>query len=166
MLDAPNRPLFLPLKYHSDAQYPSVFWITNGWNAVVGNMAAGAGTCGACYWYVPAGNHDMVDVGPDNTPMKWSGYSQIQADPKGPLYNARAGRSPVRLFYSNYCSTAMHSFSITDGSPCTQVTQGNIDPVKNLRAPAAPPDGPQGDNAESLQSRMYYPRLGCPFNRS
>src|SRR5262249_29099578 len=36
--------------YHSDFNHPSVFWIMNGWNDFVGNMAAGAGTCGACYW--------------------------------------------------------------------------------------------------------------------
>ena len=31
---------------------PSVFWITNGWNDFQGNMAAGAGMCGVCYWQV------------------------------------------------------------------------------------------------------------------
>src|SRR5262249_22996554 len=33
LLDARNDPTLLPLKFHSDAQYPSVFWITNGWNS-------------------------------------------------------------------------------------------------------------------------------------
>ncbi len=167
LLDAQNELNFLPLKYHSDSQYPSVFWITNGWNALAGNMAAGAGTCGACYWYVPAGNHDMMDVPPDGkmmTPMKWSGYSAIQADPRGPGYNGRAGISPVQLFYKNYCSSAQHSLSITDGSPCTQVTRlipapQVVKPVPNLRAPPAPDStNPQGDGAESETSRMYYPR--------
>ena len=157
LLDAPNRPKFLALKYHSDSQYPSVFWLTNGWNTVAGNMAAGTGTCGACYWYVPAGNHDMVEVGPDNTAMKWSGYSQIQADPNGPLYNGRAGKSPIRAFYQNYCSSAMHSLSITDGSPCTQVEEGYVKAVTNVRAPAEP-ELPNGDEAESMMSRMYFPR--------
>ena len=59
---------YLPLKYHSDSQYPSVFWITNGWNSFAGNMAAGAGTCGACYWFVPAGNHDMMECSPRARP--------------------------------------------------------------------------------------------------
>ena len=34
--------------HRSDVVYPTVFWITNGWNEFVGNMAAGAGTCGVC----------------------------------------------------------------------------------------------------------------------
>ena len=137
LLDAPKAPNnnYFPLKYNSDSRYPSVFWITNGWNSLAGNMAAGAGTCGACYWYIPAGNHDMVEVAPDNTPMKWSGYSQIQADPKGPFYNGRAGLSPVQMFYKNYCSTAMHSLSVTDGSTCTAMNEGKVVAVQNTRAP-------------------------------
>ncbi len=160
LLDARNSPMKDTLKYHSDANYPSVFWITNGWNSLVGNMAAGAGTCGACYWYVPAGNHDMMDVPPGNghgmTPMKWSGYSQIQASPKGPGDADRAGISPVKLFYKNYCSSAMHSLSVTDETPCTQIEQGTIASIKNRRAPDAPPQ----DNVppESEASKMYYPR--------
>ncbi len=75
---AANRPL----KYNSDSTYPSAFWITNGWNAFAGNMAAGAGTCGACYWYISAGNHDMVETNMTK-PMNWSGYSLIQKDPRG-----------------------------------------------------------------------------------
>ena len=48
--------------YRSDVEYPTVFWITNGWNDFIGNMAAGAGTCGAAYWLVPASNMNMVEV--------------------------------------------------------------------------------------------------------
>ena len=62
LLDARNFPQSLPLKYHSDAQYPSVFWIVNGWNSVAGNMAAGAGTCGACYWIPSVANHNFIEV--------------------------------------------------------------------------------------------------------
>jgi cell migration-inducing and hyaluronan-binding protein len=50
------RPPDLPnngFPYRSDSEYPSVFWITNGWNSFVGNMAAGAGTCGACIGLSP-----------------------------------------------------------------------------------------------------------------
>jgi hypothetical protein len=50
------------LIYRSDYNYPTVFWITNGWNDFIGNMAAGAGTCGAAYWLVPAWNRNMSDV--------------------------------------------------------------------------------------------------------
>jgi hypothetical protein len=34
--------------YRSDSEYPSVFWITNGWNEFNGNMAAGAGMERGC----------------------------------------------------------------------------------------------------------------------
>jgi hypothetical protein len=161
LLDARNGPELIPLKFHSDSQYPSIFWITNGWNAFAGNMGASAGTCGACYWLMPAGNHDMMDV-PDSgspmmTPMKWSGYSALQADPKGPGYSGRAGLSPVRLFYKNYCSTAMHSLSVTDGSPCLQVRNGPTTAVPNLRTPDATSDP---DHEPDL-SRMYYPRYAA-----
>ena len=62
----------------TDSAYPSVFWITNGWNDFIGNMAAGAGACGAAYWFVPVLNSDMPDVPTannvqDGTHMKWSG---------------------------------------------------------------------------------------------
>ena len=159
LLDARNLPETLPLKYHSDSQYPSVFWITNGWNSFVGNMAAGAGTCGACYWVVPAGNHDMKDTSPKDTmqPMAWDGYAAIQAASAaqgGSMSNARAGLSPVRLFYKNYCSTAEHSISITDGSTCTQVQAGKVAVVKNPRSE----DAPEKEVNESMGSKMYYPR--------
>ena len=42
------------IKFGSDKSTPSIFWITNGWNDFQGNMAAGAGFCGVCYWEVPA----------------------------------------------------------------------------------------------------------------
>jgi cell migration-inducing and hyaluronan-binding protein len=35
--------------YRSDNVYPTVFWISNGWNNFIGNMAAGAGACGSAY---------------------------------------------------------------------------------------------------------------------
>ena len=40
--------------YASDENNPAVFWITNGWNDFQGNMAAGAGMCGVCFWEIPA----------------------------------------------------------------------------------------------------------------
>ena len=51
-----------PFPWRTDFQHPTVFWITNGWNEFVGNMAAGAGACGAAYWFVPSWNSDMADV--------------------------------------------------------------------------------------------------------
>ena len=67
--------------YRSDIEHPTVFCIANGWNDVIGNMAAGAGACGAAYWLVPSVNRDHVEVTDDDhkmTPMKWSGYAGLQ----------------------------------------------------------------------------------------
>ena len=49
--DIPHLP-----PYHTDTDNPTVFWIMNGWNDFRYNMAAGAGTCGACYWLLPSWN--------------------------------------------------------------------------------------------------------------
>ena len=154
-------PKGLPLKYHSDAQYPSVFWITNGWNSFAGNMAAGAGTCGACYWIPSTANHDMMDVPPGNDdmkPMQWKGYSAIQA-------GSRFGRSPIKLFYKNYCTSAMHSINNSDGSPCNVVSNDLpapspiLETIFNPHAPDSPnPANVDGDKAESNKAKMYYPR--------
>ena len=76
--------------YYSDVDQPSVFWIMNGWNDFEYNMAAGAGTCGACYWLVPSQNSGRENTfqfgtGPNdykaplpNSAMTWRGYSSMQ----------------------------------------------------------------------------------------
>ena len=46
--------------YNSDWQHPSVFWIMNGWNDFEYNMAAGAGSCGMCYWLPQAPTVDRL----------------------------------------------------------------------------------------------------------
>ena len=51
----PRGARIIPPSY-TDHDHPSVFWIMNGWNDFEYNMAAGAGTCGACYWLVPGAN--------------------------------------------------------------------------------------------------------------
>ena len=48
-----NREIQLAA-YGGDYIHPSVFYITNGYNYFEDNMAVGAGTCGACYWFAPA----------------------------------------------------------------------------------------------------------------
>lgn len=44
------------MPYSSDVNHPTVSWIMNGWNDFEYNMAAGAATCGACYWWLPGSN--------------------------------------------------------------------------------------------------------------
>ena len=107
--------------------------------------------------YISAGNHDMTETNMMSS-MNWSGYSLIQKDPRGSGYAGRAGRSPVRLFYKNYCSTAMHGLSITDGSPCLAVMDGRIPPIPNPRNTAL--RSTNDEDNELPASRMYYPRYG------
>ena len=65
-------------------QHPSVFWITNGWNDFVGNMAAGAGLAPA--WFVPAKNSDRPGSAPKiptshpgrGHHKKWDVYAALQ----------------------------------------------------------------------------------------
>jgi hypothetical protein len=111
------------MPYRSDNEYPTVFWITNGWNNFVGDMAAGAEACGAAYWFIPTVNSDSPDVPTsDNvangTHMKWDydaagdfGYSGLQR-------NATfGGATPLERFSNNYASSAMFSFQTTPDAP-------------------------------------------------
>lgn len=113
--------------FFSDYNHPTTFWISNGWNDFIGNMAVGAGTCGACYWLVPSLNSDTPDVErPDGLNvdasdtgrhMKWyrdagqklRGYASLQRS------SAFDGATPLKSFYKNFCSSAMNSF-ITVGN--------------------------------------------------
>jgi|LNAP01.1.fsa_nt_gb hypothetical protein len=126
--------------YRSDSEHPTVFWITNGWNNFIGNMAAGAGACGAAYWFVPASNRDHIEVTEDDhafKPMKWSGYAGLQ---RVVVVNGKrnpdfGGTTPLKSFYKNYATSAMFSFQTTgDSADCP----GIIGPHANPEPPGAP----------------------------
>jgi len=88
--------------YGSDYIHPSVFYVTNGYNSFEDNMAAGAGSCGACYWFAPATISGL------SKNQSWESYAGIQT--KTP------GTAPIYRFHGNFCSTAQHSL-ITIDSP-------------------------------------------------
>jgi cell migration-inducing and hyaluronan-binding protein len=141
--------------YRSDSEYPSVFWITNGWNDFKGNMAAGAGTCGTCYWLVPAANSSMADVPDENgkQDMTWSGYAALQ---KNLVF---AGSTPLKSFEGNFCTSAMMSFQTTpDATQCAGTipadgqTSHNFPTVRDLKGLAPPP-------ASDKMTDMYYPHI-------
>jgi len=113
--------------YRSDAEYPTVFWISNGWNDFVGNMAAGAGACGSAFWFVPLRNTDAPDVAMVNNTangrldghMKWAydqdgrfGYAGLQG-----ISNDFDGSTPLKVFYLNYATSGMFSFQTTTDAP-------------------------------------------------
>lgn len=110
--------------YLTDSTYPTVFWITNGWNNFIGNMAAGAGGCGTAYWFVPAWNtnHTEVTQGGKHA-MEWSGYAALQKDA---LFQ---GTTPLKSFYKNFATSTMMSFQTTgDVPPCGGFVKPGTDP--------------------------------------
>ena len=126
--------------YRSDVEYPTVFWITNGWNDFIGNMAAGAGTCGAAYWLVPASNMNMVEVpsAANKGQMEWSGYAALQGRP------GFGGATPLKSFYKNYATSTMNSFQTTDNTAdCDGVIAAGATAPDNFRVvKAIPSDSP------------------------
>lgn len=138
-------------RVQSDYAEPTVFWITNTWNDLQYNMAAGAGTCGACYWPIPA-----IISGP-STKQRWDSYASLQRNPPN------IGTAPIKKFVGNYCSSAMNSINTSgDTSSCHGLGLNPTDqnpllvPVYNplVPAPAMPPAPPP-----SWTDISYFPRV-------
>jgi hypothetical protein len=136
------------MPYSSDVNHPTVFWIMNGWNDLEYNMAAGAATCGACYWWLPGANS-----GPSQYET-WDGYASQQIDVTNLNSNlAAAGVTPLKSFVGNSCVAAMNSFQMnSDTAGCLGV-QTNSDIKSRLSAVPAPPHTP----ARGLNWEIYYP---------
>ena len=156
--------------YRSDSEYPTVFWINNGWNDFVGNVAAGAGTCGAAYWLVPASNKNMAEVRNDANKgqMIWSGYAGLQGRP------GFGGATPLKSFYKNHATSTMHSFQTTDDAPpCDGVVAADApipDNFRVLQAIRSNAERParhdvydevkkQNINVPNPDADMYYPHV-------
>jgi hypothetical protein len=112
--------------YYSDSNHPAVFWMMNGMNDFEYNMAAGAGTCGTCYWFVPAAVSGLSQT------EKWYGYAGEQLGSlasTNPPYTDRGGTTPLETFLGNSCSSAMEAFmEIGNSAVCNGVNQ--MDPAK------------------------------------
>ena len=137
-----------------------MFWIANDF---IGNMAAGAGTCGAAYWLVPDWNSDMPDVATsDNTQfgthMKWTGFAALQKN--GTLL----GSTPIKSFFGNYATSTMASFLVIGNTAqCGGVSAAhgnNANQPNWLTAIAsfAPKPVEPVLNAD-IDSDMYYPHV-------
>jgi len=163
ILVAPNYPAAPTdnFPYYSDANHPSVFWIMNGWNDFEYNMAAGAGTCGACYWLVPGANS-----GPSLYQYWGTGYA---AEQNGV---GRASTSPLYKFVGNSCVSAMTAFqTVQSTDPCfgilgqtpTPTPAGSPAPTPTPMPPPvyphvhplSPPGAPVP--AGSVDNETYYP---------
>jgi G8 domain len=115
--------------FHSDFDHPSIFWIMNTWNDFRYNVAVGAGTCGVCYWTLPATNSGY------SVYETWDSYAAIQA----PGSAAGAGSAPMMNFIGNSCSAAMTAFQSTGvTTPCFGVTSSDVSQTGKLQAIANP----------------------------
>lgn len=125
--------------FRSDYDHPTVFWIMNGWNDFQDNMAAGAGTCGVCYWLLPGYNSTI------SRDLKWESYASMQSSA------ARAGMAPLKTFVGNSCTSAMTSFqTITITEACQGVgPAGPFPTLSQIHNPLAANSGDLG----------YYPSL-------
>jgi hypothetical protein len=114
--------------FHSDFDHPAVFWIMNTWNDFRYNVAIGAGTCGVCYWTLPATNS-----GP-SVYETWDSYAAIQGT-GGP----GPGSAPLMNFVGNSCSGAMTAFQSTGvTTPCFGVTSSDVQAAGKLQAVSNP----------------------------
>ncbi len=141
------------MPYRSDFNHPTVFWIMNGWNDFQYNMAAGAATCGACYWWLPG-----AVSGPSQYEF-WDGYASQQIfDPTGTeKFNGnlvRAGLTPMKSFVGNSCVAAMSSFqTVGNTNQCFGVNaqgSGGLSAV-STSAPREP--------VNKIAFDIYYPTV-------
>lgn len=142
------------MPYRSDFNHPSVFWIMNGWNDLQYNFAAGAGTCGACYWWLPGANS-----GPSQY-QHWDGYASQQIwDPAGNGSKdnnfASAGLTPMKNFIGNSCVAAMSAFQTVGATnDCNGVPAfGGTD------LQAVPTSAPVPNYATPTAFDLYYPTV-------
>jgi len=158
--------------FTSDADHPTLFWITNGWNDFQYNMAAGANTCGVCYWLVPAGNSGMSQM------QQWESYASEQAMSKTSCHDdstnrdwtcddfRNAGTTPVKKFVGNFCSTAESSFlSVSVTTSCRGVVPTHtpyLDPIPNTKIPPTPPL----ETTYTADQDRYYPKVDPAGSRA
>lgn len=140
--------------FHSDIDHPTVFWITNGWNDFQYNKAIGAGTCGTCYWLVPASTS-----GASRYEKWWSYASEQQWLPDAENSFERSSLTPLENFVGNSCSTAQNSFNtIGDTGPCLGIVrQINQDLPRML--PVTAGDLAPDPYSQPDQSDAYYPKV-------
>ncbi len=151
--------------YHSDWDHPTVFWIMNGWNDFENNMAAGAGTCGVCYWLLPG-----INSGGSRN-MNWTSYASEQQLPDK---KTDGGTTPLQIFTGNSCVSAMSSFlTVGNTTACNGVQIGpNRDnaafPVLNQSAAVpssldynlAPSSKNMPPDKNGFTTDNYYPHIG------
>jgi hypothetical protein len=141
------------MPYSSDVNHPTVFWISNGWNDFEYNMAAGAATCGACYWWLPAGDSGASQY------EHWDSYASQQIDvgdrkTPPPTNIGKAGLAPLQTFVGNSCVAAMSSFQMNSTTGACLGVQTN--PATNTPLSAVSSNAPQPSRGGW---EVFYPEL-------
>ena len=145
------------MPFRSDYNHPAVFWITNGWNDFEYNMAAGAASCGACYWWLPASNS-----GPSQYET-WDSYASQQIVQQKVTNYDRAGMTPLKRFVGNSCVAAMSSFQMNgQTAECLGVTPNGSAKLSAVQSVAPP--GPDATNLPNQPFNVYYPVLSEVHN--
>ena len=145
------------MPYRSDYNHPTIFWITNGWNDFEYNFAAGAATCGACYWWVPTA------VGGPSQYQTFDGYASQQIVRDADTNYNRAGITPLHVFKGNTCVAAMSSFQMNGQTAECLGVQGTGE-EKLSAVPSTAPPGPQGNILPLQPFQIYYPVVGEVHN--
>lgn len=140
------------MPFRSDYNHPVVFWITNGWNDFQYNMAAGAASCGACYWWLPASNSGASQY------ETWDSYASQQIAQNNLTNYDRAGLTPLKNFVGNSCVAAMSSFQMNGQTgECLGVTPDGSTKLSAVKSSAPP--GPDATNLPAQPFNVYYPVL-------
>src|SRR5271166_2414148 len=144
------------MPFRSDYNHPTVFWITNGWNDFQYNFAAGAATCGSCYWWIGAG------VSGPSVYQTWDGYASQQIRTDLETNYQRAGITPLDKFVGNSCVAAMSSFQMNGQTgECLGMQPSGTANLAAVESSAPPgPDDYQGGQP----FQIYYPVLSDLHN--
>jgi hypothetical protein len=137
----------------TDMDHPTPFWITNGWNDFRYNAAIGAGTCGVCYWALPAGN---------------SGYSQkeywgtsyaaeqLVTNNSGGYVPTRSGTTPLKSFVGNSCVASEYALQVI----APLVACEGVNPTGDTGAPVIPSiNNPLSPPPNNYNQQTYYPLI-------
>ena len=147
------------MPYRSDFQHPTIFWIMNGWNDLQYNFAAGAASCGACYWWLPGANS-----GPSQY-QHWDGYASQQIFILNNNLNniQTAGLTPMKNFYGNSCVAAMTGFqTVGTTSDCLGVLSQGGTGTQMVAVASVAPSPPEYVNVNAFD--LYYPAVSQLHN--
>ena len=131
----------------SDAVYPTMFWMMNAYNELVGNQAVGVHGFGSCYWPLSS------SVSGPSTKFHWArsnaalpSYQTYSELDYANFNQAGARQAPFKIFRDNGCSTAAYALMTErqslqpDASNFTFISTPKPAPVPSTAASPLPVD--------------------------